>query len=117
MGRCFNLVDSEPADDVLTLKSFLLDTNTQILCRANSQVKKLQNYGLKNVSTIHQAKGLEYKNVILIGFSITSLEELNIMYVGMTRAENQLLVADYQTVNYILSTEQIEIATTTKQLF
>lgn len=117
LGRCFNLVDSEPADDILTFKSFLLDKDTQILCRANSQVKKLQNYGLKNVSTIHQAKGLEYKNVILIGFPITSLEELNIMYVGMTRAENQLLVADYQTVNYILSTEQIEIATTTKQLF
>lgn len=116
LGKCFDLVEGEPADDILTLKSLLADKHTQILCRANSQVKKLQNYGIENVSTIHQAKGLEYKNVILVGFPITSLEELNIMYVAMTRAENNLLVIDYQTLNYILSTEKIEAAST-KKLF
>lgn len=116
LGRCLDLVESEPADDVLTFKSFFADKNTQILCRANSQVKKLQNYGIENVSTIHQAKGLEYKNVVLVGFPITSLEELNIMYVAMTRAENRLMVIDYQTLNYILSTEKIESAST-KKLF
>lgn len=116
LGKCLDLVESEPTDDILTLKSFLADKHTQILCRANSQVKKIQNYGIENVSTIHQAKGLEYKNVVLVGFPITSLEELNIMYVAMTRAEDNLLIIDYQTLNYILSTENIEVATT-KKLF
>ena len=40
--------------------------DAMILCRTNKQVKALQEYGLQNVSTVHQAKGLEYDNVIYI---------------------------------------------------
>lgn len=49
--------------------------------------------------TVHKSKGLEYKNVIVAGFdeglmphkkSIDEQEEIHILYVAMTRAENKL---------------------------
>jgi superfamily I DNA/RNA helicase len=57
------------------------EKGTQILCRTNRQVKKIQSYGIDNVSTIHQAKGLEYDNVIMTDFVIDTEEEKNIAYV------------------------------------
>jgi superfamily I DNA/RNA helicase len=69
-----------------------------ILCRTNKEVKKLQELGYSFVSTIHQAKGLEYDNVVVIDFELSSEEEVNIAYVALTRAKNRLLVTDIATI-------------------
>jgi ATP-dependent exoDNAse (exonuclease V) beta subunit len=83
------------------VKEFV-DRNSIILCRKNKEVKELQKLGYSNVTTIHQAKGLEYKSVIVTDFSVESEEDINIAYVGMTRAENYLLVASYTALVKIL---------------
>jgi ATP-dependent DNA helicase RecQ len=46
------------------------------------------------VSTIHKAKGREYDNIILMlnGFSPSLDEEIRQIYVGMTRAKNNLII-------------------------
>jgi ATP-dependent exoDNAse (exonuclease V) beta subunit len=69
-----------------------------ILCRTNNEVKKLQELGYSFVSTIHQAKGLEYDNVTVIDFELSSEEEINIAYVALTRAKNRLLITDIATI-------------------
>lgn len=83
------------------VKEFV-DRNSIILCRKNKEVKELQKLGYSNVTTIHQAKGLEYKSVMLTDFNIDSEEDINIAYVGMTRAENYLLVVSYTALIKIL---------------
>lgn len=67
-----------------------------ILCRTNKQVKFINDLGYFNVSTIHQAKGLEYKSVIAIDTTINSVEDLNVAYVAMTRAEDELFIINWQ---------------------
>lgn len=49
------------------------------------------------IGTIHSSKGLEYDNVILIGvggdsFPLTSEDNMNVYYVGITRAKTNLWV-------------------------
>lgn len=114
IGNCRNLVTNKPQSDVLVIKSLLTNKKTQILCRTNKQVKKLQALGIDNVSTIHQAKGLEYDNIVLISFCCDNLEELNIAYVGATRAKNNLCVIEYEVLLYIICQEDI---TSNKKLF
>jgi len=82
----------------------ILEKEPMILCRSNKQVRAIKNTGYKKVSTIHQAKGLEYENVILMQFDITPdvPEEVNVAYVGMTRAKDSLLVADFTRFKYLL---------------
>jgi ATP-dependent exoDNAse (exonuclease V) beta subunit len=70
----------------------------QFLCRTNKEVKQLQALGYTLVSTIHQAKGLEYDNVAVIDFELSSEEEINIAYVGLTRAKNRLLVCNISLI-------------------
>lgn len=72
-------------------KAFMAD-RPMILCRTNKQVNYIQKAGYFETSTVHQAKGLEYDNVIVIDTTISSIEDLNIAYVAMTRARNKLLV-------------------------
>lgn len=59
--------------------------------------------GWQNVSTVHQAKGLEYDSVILVNNSGDNIEELNILYVGITRAKNMLCIIDYDMLLYCLA--------------
>lgn len=66
----------------------------QFLCRTNREVKLLQKMGLENVSTIHQAKGLEYDNVAVIDFESRVDEDLNVAFVALTRAKNRLMIID-----------------------
>ena len=73
----------------------MLDLNPMILCRTNKQVRALQDYGITNVSTVHQAKGLEYDNVIVVDHDISSVEDLNIAYVALTRAKDSVLVVNF----------------------
>lgn len=63
-----------------------------ILCRTNKQVKHINDAGYFEASTVHQAKGLEYNNVIVIDSTISSTEDLNIAYVAMTRARDNLFI-------------------------
>lgn len=71
--------------------------NPMILCRTNKQVKAIQEFGYTNVSTVHQAKGLEYDNVIVIDTAIKNLEDLNIAYVALTRARDEVMVMGWNT--------------------
>lgn len=80
-----------------------------ILCRSNKQVKKIKDLGYENVSTVHQAKGLEYPNVIVTDFGLEEEEEINIAYVACTRAKDSLLVIEHdillREINQILFDE------------
>ena len=76
-----------------------IKTNPMILCRTNKQVKAIQEHGYTNVSTIHQAKGLEYDNVIVIDTAIQDDEDLNVAYVALTRARDNLLVINWSNLN------------------
>ena len=82
-------------DGQALLEEMLTSDTTMILCRTNKQVKALQEKGFINVSTIHQAKGLEYDEVIVVDTGISSYEDLNVAYVAMTRAKNKLLIINW----------------------
>jgi len=73
-----------------------MSNRPMILCRTNKQVKYITDAGYFEASTIHQAKGLEYKNVIVIDTTISCTEDLNIAYVALTRAEDNLFVVNWQ---------------------
>lgn len=76
----------------------LIATNPMILCRTNKQVKAIQEFGYTNVSTVHQAKGLEYENVIVIDTVIRNMEDLNIAYVALTRARDNMIVMSWSNL-------------------
>lgn len=82
-------------DGSALLEEMLTSDKTMILCRTNKQVKALQEKGFINVSTVHQAKGLEYDQVIVVDTSISSYEDLNVAYVAMTRARDRLLIINW----------------------
>lgn len=71
-----------------------MSNRPMILCRTNKQVKWIQDKGYFETSTIHQAKGLEYKNVLVIDTTITGTEDLNIAYVAMTRARDNMFIVN-----------------------
>ena len=108
-GQCTTTEDEEEQASII-IKNMLNAPDTMVLCRSNKQVRKLQALGINNCSTIHQAKGLEYANVILCDFTITSQEELNVAYVGMTRAKNELCVIHYDKLIEALT--QIDLSKT-----
>lgn len=64
----------------------------QVLCRTNKEVRAILELSYCKVSTVHQAKGLEYDYVVVVDTDINSMEDLNIVYVALTRAKNGLLV-------------------------
>ena len=110
IGECKELFpdnSEKEKNESIVLKSLFVEKNTQVLCRSNKQVKKLQSLGINNVSTIHQAKGLEYDNVILVDFPIDCMEELNVSYVAITRAKNKICIVDFDTLLYTIINEQI----------
>lgn len=88
-------MDTKKQKEVL---SNFLATNPMILCRTNKQVKAIQEFGYSNVSTVHQAKGLEYDNVIVVDTAIKNMEDLNIAYVALTRARDNLLVINWSNL-------------------
>lgn len=64
-----------------------------------SDLNNLMNYESVKILTVHTAKGLETKNVVLYGnFPITppkymrNTEERKVMYVGITRAKEKLII-------------------------
>lgn len=99
-GHWVEMSDVTTANEVVRI---LNNPRTQILCRSNKEVKKLQTLGIENVSTVHQAKGLEYDTVVMVDFPIGSEEELNISYVAATRAKNELCVIDWDILLYFVA--------------
>ena len=108
IGSCREVIEDKPCSENLLIKTLMKDKKTQILCRTNKQVKKIQSFGIDNVSTIHQAKGLEFDNVIMTDFLIDCEEEKNVAYVGMTRAKNTLCLIKFEVLTYIICNEKIE---------
>lgn len=80
----------------------ILRENPMFLCRTNREVKHLQNMGIENVSTVHQAKGLEYDAVIATDFKIKGDEDVNVGYVALTRAKNTLVAASFEGLVKVL---------------
>ena len=79
-----------------------------ILCRTNKQVRALQDLGVTNVSTVHQAKGLEYNKVVVVDMEIEEFEDLNVAYVALTRARDELLVINFGYLeNYLKNKNNI----------
>lgn len=97
-GDGYDVVNQKMVD-AGNLVDFFMRKNPYILCRSNKQVKSIQSLGYRNVSTIHQAKGLEYANVVVIDMDLSgdedNREEINIAYVACTRAQNALMVIDF----------------------
>lgn len=82
----------------------MLARNPMILCRTNKQVRAIQDFGINDVSTVHQAKGLEYDHVIVVDHTISCIEDLNIAYVALTRAKDSMLVINFsQLENFLKS--------------
>lgn len=80
----------------------VLKENPMFLCRTNKEVKYLQKMGIDKVSTVHQAKGLEYNAVIATDFKIKDNEDVNVGYVALTRAKNTLVAADFEGLIKVL---------------
>ena len=93
-GECIDLVTNDFAPYAYDKLATFMLRKPFILCRSNKQVKKIESMGYRNVSTIHQAKGLEYNNVIVIDMDKDTEEEINIAYVACTRAQNGLMICD-----------------------
>jgi ATP-dependent exoDNAse (exonuclease V) beta subunit len=93
-----NYITHADYDDPIEALRAELQLPYQFLCRTNKEVKKLQELGYSFVSTIHQAKGLEFDNVVIIDFELATTEEINIAYVGLTRAKNRLITTDIQSI-------------------
>lgn len=68
----------------------MLSRKPMILCRTNKQVAALNSLGYFECSTVHQAKGLQYDNVVVIDNVIKNTEDLNVAYVALTRARNRV---------------------------
>ena len=102
-NECYDLI-KQRAEDPEKLIHYFIEKKPFILCRSNKQVKKILELGYKNVSTVHQAKGLEYSDVVFTDCYLASEEEINIAYVACTRAENSLLVTSYDIFFEILAT-------------
>jgi len=97
-GRSIRLQGEDDERRINLLEEFkdFMSDRPMILCRTNKQVKYISDLGYFDVSTIHQAKGLEYDNVLVIDTTIGCIEDLNIAYVALTRAKNKLFVINWQ---------------------
>ena len=98
----FGAAQVDHDDPTKVLKDFL-DMSPTILCRTNKQVKSITDNSYYTAETIHQAKGLEYTNVLVVDSVISSSEDLNIAYVALTRARNSVMVISWpQLEDFIL---------------
>lgn len=108
---CLSMNGSFGSDNArIIVKGLLEKPGTMVLCRSNKQVRKLQTLGIENCSTVHQAKGLEYDNVILCDIFVNNEEELNVAYVGMTRARDELCIIDFDAFVGVLANTTINYA-------
>lgn len=100
-GTALDVVNQK-ARNPFNVVRYFMEKKPYILCRSNKWVKVIQALGYKNVSTVHQAKGLEYPNVVYTDTPLSSIEETNIAYVACTRARDGLLVVNFPIFMEIL---------------
>jgi superfamily I DNA/RNA helicase len=100
-GRALDVVNQKERNP-FNLVRYFMEKKPYILCRSNKWVKAIQALGYKDVSTVHQAKGLEYRDVIYTDTPLSSVEETNIAYVACTRARDSLMVVNFQIFMEIL---------------
>ena len=100
-GRIYRSDNWTMGSSVNEIFNKFMKLKPMILCRTNKQVKAIEEEKYFEVSTVHQAKGLEYKSVIVIDTTINGSEDLNIAYVAMTRAEDNLLVINWQQFEHL----------------
>lgn len=79
----------------------IFDYKPMILCRTNKEVNEIKEY-YPHVSTIHGAKGLEYDSVLISEFDIETEEDINVLFVAMTRAKDNLGVMDFDSIMFYL---------------
>lgn len=96
-GDCFQVKGADVNTSLTSDEAIkeMLERNPMILCRTNKQVKQVLENSFYTAETIHQAKGLEYSNVIVIDTEISTEEDLNIAYVALTRAKDNVLVVSW----------------------
>lgn len=100
-GRIYRSDNWQMGKTVNEMFNQFMALKPMILCRTNKQVKAIEEEKYFEVSTVHQAKGLEYPNVIVIDTTISGSEDLNIAYVAMTRAEDNLLIINWQQFEHL----------------
>jgi len=94
----------DSVQEALTTELEFYDYN--ILCRKNKEVKEILKLGFTNVTTVHQAKGLEYDNILVIDFNMKNEEDINIAYVATTRAKDRLIVTKLEFVLDVLEKQK-----------
>jgi hypothetical protein len=104
-GGCLH--NSSEFVDLTSALTTFINKRPMILCRTNRMVETIKNLGYLQVSTIHQAKGLEYDNVVLVDCEINSIDDLNVMYVGETRARDGLFVASLPQITNCLQSSNL----------
>lgn len=98
--------------DITQIFNEIMTMNPMILCRTNKQVKRIQELGYYQVSTVHQAKGLEYDAVIVADCAIEDLESLNVAYVALTRAKDRMMVISWPQLETLMDNRQKQLAKT-----
>ncbi|GBF49828.1 hypothetical protein LPTSP4_13470 [Leptospira ryugenii] len=98
---------------------FTQDTDSILLVRSNYRKHEWKRAGLRDeqVSTIHAAKGLEYSTVLLdlsTGWTISQSqikesleEERRILYVGLSRSKNRIVLIGRKPVQNRVSLEDL----------
>lgn len=84
-----------------------LSLNPQILCRTNKQVKTITQNTQYEASTIHAAKGLEYDNVLVVDSTLREREDLNVAYVALTRAKDNLFIINWNQLTELLDIKEV----------
>lgn len=86
--------------------SQFMSLNPHILCRTNKQVKTITENTQYEASTIHAAKGLEYDNVLVVDSTLREREDLNVAYVALTRARDNLFVINWNQLLDLLGIKE-----------
>lgn len=90
-----------PIDYMRVMPKLLSNHHFTVLCRTNREVNEVKKLGYYDAMTIHQAKGLEFQNVIVLNFEDRSEEDVNVRFVAHTRAKNILVCLDISKLERI----------------
>lgn len=82
--------------EILTISSYLNKSNIPYDTfkqgdLSKDELNEKMNHNTVKLLTVHSAKGLEWRNVIVVGMRYTSVEERSICYVAATRAMENLI--------------------------
>ena len=89
--------------EILTISSYLNKCNIPYDTfkqgdLSKDELNEKMNHNTVKLLTVHSAKGLEWRNVIVVGMRYTSVEERSICYVAATRAMENLIWVNRKAV-------------------